>query len=69
MHRENAVAVSLGPRKDYDPRRQTPFAPKLLAGFQFEVNFIGAFVGLLAVTPNTVEVVFFLRLLLCDLGS
>ena len=58
-----------GSKEDHGPRRQALFAPKLLAGFQFEVNFIGTFLGLLAVPPNAVKIVLFLLLLLRDFGS
>ena len=69
MHGQDAIVIGLGPRQDHGSRRQTLFAPKLLAGFQFEVNVVGIFFGLLAVPANAVEIVLFLLLLLRDLGS
>ena len=68
-HRQDAIVIGLGPRQDHGSRRQALFAPKLFAGFQFEVNLVGTFLGLLAVPPNAVEVVLFFLLLLRDFGS
>ncbi|MGA7188843.1 MAG: hypothetical protein WBY66_10120 [Candidatus Acidiferrales bacterium] len=69
MHGQDAIVVGLGPRQDHGSRWQTLFTPKRFAGFQFEVNLIGTFLGLLAAPPNAVEIVLFLLLPLRDLGS
>src|ERR1700733_5732106 len=43
--------------------------PNRFARFHVEVDFIGTVLSLLAVPASAVEVVLFLLLLLCDLGS
>jgi hypothetical protein len=69
LYGQDAIVIGLGPRQDHGSRRQTLFMPKRFAGFQFEVNLIGTFLGLLAVPANAVEIVLFLLLLLGKLGS
>jgi len=69
VYRENPIMIGLDPRKNRGRWRQALFARKLLAGFPFEVNLVKTLLGLLAVPPNAVEVVFFLVLLLRDPGS
>ena len=69
MHGQDAIVIGLGPRQDHGSRRRTLFAPKFFTGFQFEVNLVGTFLGLLAVPPNAIEIVLSFLRLLRDFGS